>query len=186
VFVDAAVSGSLAIEDRLMLMQAVTALQRGDVLLVAKRDRLGRDFIEVALTERLVLKRGARVVSAAGEGTDNDDPSSVLTRHMLDIFAEHERALVSARTKAALAVKRARGERLGTIPLGYQLAPHSKEHLVPAPAEQRLLARMRTLRDGGLTYRQIQEALRLEGWTTRRGTPMRFQYVARALKVQAS
>ena len=40
-FVDAGTSGSLAIEDRPVLLDAVAALRRGDVLLVAKRDRLG-------------------------------------------------------------------------------------------------------------------------------------------------
>jgi DNA invertase Pin-like site-specific DNA recombinase len=77
--VDAGTSGSLSIEDRPVLLDAVATLKRGDCLLVAKRERLGRDVIAVALIERLVSKRGARVVSAAGEGTDTeDDPSSVL------------------------------------------------------------------------------------------------------------
>lgn len=58
-FVDAGTSGSLAIEDRPVLLDAVTALKRGDVLLVAKRDRLGRDVIAVAMIERLIAKRGA-------------------------------------------------------------------------------------------------------------------------------
>ena len=75
-FVDAGTSGSLAIEDRPVLLDAVAAVRRGDVLLVAKRDRLGRDVIAVAMIERLIAKRGARVVSAAGEGTDSDDPAA--------------------------------------------------------------------------------------------------------------
>ena len=41
-----------------MLLEAVAALKCGDVLLVAKRDRLGRDVIAVAMIERLVSKRG--------------------------------------------------------------------------------------------------------------------------------
>src|SRR6187455_734469 len=80
VFVDAGTSGKLAIEDRPVLMEAVGALRRGDVLLVAKRDRLARDVIAIALIERLIAKRGARVISAAGEGTDSDDPSGMLMR----------------------------------------------------------------------------------------------------------
>lgn len=72
VFVDAGTSGSLGIEDRPVLLEAVAALRRGDVLLVSKRDRIGRDVVAVALIERLISKRGARVVSAAGEGTESD------------------------------------------------------------------------------------------------------------------
>src|SRR2546426_77525 len=54
VFEDAGKSGSLAIEDRPVLLEAVSALRRGDVLLVAKRDRIGRDVIAVAMIERLI------------------------------------------------------------------------------------------------------------------------------------
>src|ERR1700732_602961 len=68
VFVDPGPSGSLALAVRPVLMEAVSALKRGDVLLIAKRDRLGRDVIEVAMIERLITKRGARIISAAGEG----------------------------------------------------------------------------------------------------------------------
>jgi DNA invertase Pin-like site-specific DNA recombinase len=73
--VDAGTSGSLAIEDRPVLVDAVAVLRRGDVLLVAKRDRLRRDVIAVAMIERLIATRGARIVSAAGEGTESDDPA---------------------------------------------------------------------------------------------------------------
>jgi len=48
VFVDAGTSGRLGIEHRPVLLDAVGTLKRGDVLLVAKRDRLGRDVIAVA------------------------------------------------------------------------------------------------------------------------------------------
>jgi DNA invertase Pin-like site-specific DNA recombinase len=104
-------------------MEAVSALKRGDVLIVAKRDRLGRDVIEVALIERLVSKRGARVVSAAGEGTESDDPSGLLMRRLIDSFAEYERLIIGARTKSALAAKRRRVERTSRFaPYGFQIA----------------------------------------------------------------
>ena len=48
------------------------ALGKGDVLIVAKRDRLGRDVLNVAMFERLAERKGARIVSAAGEGTDTN------------------------------------------------------------------------------------------------------------------
>lgn len=182
-FEDPAVCGATALDDRPVLMEAVTALRRGDVLLVAKRDRLSRDHLEAGLIERLVQKRGARVVSAAGEGTADDEPSSVFTRHVMDAVAELELSLIRARTKAGLTAKRARGERAGTVPYGYQLASdHPKEQRIePAPVEQRLLAQMRASRAAGQTYEQIAAGLRAAGATTRKGTPWRFQYVARLL-----
>src|SRR5579872_6505793 len=112
IFSDEGLSGSLSLEERPQLLAAVDALSRGDVLLVAKRDRLGRDVVAVALIERLVARKGARVVSAAGEGTDAEDPTALLMRRIVDSFAEYERLLIGARTKAALKAKRARGERV--------------------------------------------------------------------------
>ena len=90
VFSDPGISGSAGIDKRPGLMSALEALGKGDVLLVAKRDRLGRDPLIVAMIEAAVERSGARVVSAAGEGTDSDDPSQVLMRRIIDAFAEYD------------------------------------------------------------------------------------------------
>jgi len=181
VFTDAGVSGALPIAGRPGLLAAVAALHKHDVLLVAKRDRLGRDVIEVALIERLIRKRGGRVVSAGGEGTDNDDPSSVLLRRLIDSFAEYERLLIAARTKAALDVKHAKGERTGMLPFGSQLGADGV-HLEPAPVELRIAATIRALHDACHSTRQIADTLNARGMTTRRGTPWRHEYVAHHLR----
>jgi DNA invertase Pin-like site-specific DNA recombinase len=182
IFTDAGTSGSLAIEDRPVLLDAVTALKRGDVLLVAKRDRLGRDVIAVALIERLIAKRGARVVSAAGEGTDSDDPAALLMRRLIDSFAEYERALIAARTRAALAAKRRKGERVsGIVPFGYRLESDGRR-LQVEPGEQATVARIRGLRASGASLRDIAARLNQEGLRTRSGSLWRFEYVRRTLK----
>lgn len=59
------------------------------MLIVAKRDRLGRDPMVVAMIESAVKRKGARIVSAAGEGTDSDSPTDILMRRMVDAFAEY-------------------------------------------------------------------------------------------------
>jgi DNA invertase Pin-like site-specific DNA recombinase len=182
VFVDAGTSGKLAIEDRPVLLDAVATLKRGDVLLVAKRDRLGRDVIAVAMIERLVTKRGARVVSAAGEGTETDDPAALLMRRLIDSFAEYERALIAARTRAALAAKRRRGERVsGQLPFGYTLAADGRT-LDPHDGEQRTLARIRALRTSGRSMQAIADALNADGVRTRAGSIWRFEYVRGLLR----
>jgi site-specific DNA recombinase len=182
VFVDSGVSGKLGIEDRPVLLYAVGSLRRGDVLLVAKRDRLGRDVIAVALIERLIGKRGARVVSAAGEGTDNDDPSGMLMRRLIDSFAEYERLIIGARTKAALAAKRRKGERVsGIMPFGYRLAKNHRD-LDVEPREQKTLARVRALRSAGHSLRDIARMLNDRGDRTRAGGEWRFEYVRNLLR----
>jgi DNA invertase Pin-like site-specific DNA recombinase len=184
-FVDGGSSGKLGIEDRPVLLDAVAALRRGDVLLVAKRDRLGRDVIAVAMIERLVAKRGARVISAAGEGTESDDPAGVLMRRLIDSFAEYERLIISARTRAALAAKRRRGERVsGIVPFGYRLAADGRT-LEGHTQEAEALATIQRLRAEGQSLRAIADALNAAGVPTRARTPWRFEYVPNLLRSAA-
>jgi DNA invertase Pin-like site-specific DNA recombinase len=167
-FTDAGVSGSTSLEDRPQLLQAVNSLSTGDVLLVAKRDRLGRDVVAVAMMEAAVARRNARIVSAAGEGTDGNDPASQLMRTMVDAFAEYERNIIRSRTKAALGAKKARGERVGSIPYGYRLAADGVR-LEEDEAEQAVLVAVATMRAQGLSLRAIATALEAQGYTNRNG-----------------
>jgi len=179
VFVDV-ISGGKAHQSRPQLLEAVGALHRGEVLLVAKRDRLGRNVFEMAMIERLVQKQRARVVSAAGEG-NGDEPADWLMRQMVDTFAQYERILIAKRTKDALAVLRANNERAGNLPFGLQLAADGK-HLEPAPVEQRIDATIRALAATVHSSKAITATLNAAGYTTRKGTPWRPEYVSRRLR----
>jgi site-specific DNA recombinase len=81
-------------------------------LVVAKRDRLARDVAVSALIERAVRESGARIVSADGVG-NGDGAADAFLRAILDAAAAYERELIRARTRAAMAVKRAKSERSG-------------------------------------------------------------------------
>ena len=168
---DAGVSGGAAIADRAELLVALAALREhgAGVFVVAKRDRLARDVMAAAMIERMAADAGARVVSAAGEGTDSDDPSSVLMRRMVDALAEYERALIAARTRAALAVKRSRGEATSHAPYGFRAEGGV---LVADEAEQGVIARVREARSRGLTVRAIADELRAAGIVSRGGRPL--------------
>ena len=179
---DEGVSGGAALDARPGLLAALDALTRGDVLVVAKRDRLGRDVFNVAMAERLAARKGGRIVSAAGEGTDGDGPADILMRQMIDAFAQFERAVIGTRTKAALQAKRARGFRAGTVPFGYMA--DSDGRLAENSAEQRVLSLVRELRGAGFTLQAIADELNAQGYTTRKGTAWRHQYV-RAFVVAA-
>ena len=162
VFQDAGVSGATGLDKRPGLLTAIAALTKGDILVVAKRDRLGRDPIAVAMIERAVARKGARIVSAAGEGTDSDDPSAILMRRMIDAFSEYERLVIGARTKAALGAKKARGERSGSIPYGYQLAADGV-HLEKNAKEQEIIRIIERLHAAGESYRAIGAELTARG-----------------------
>jgi DNA invertase Pin-like site-specific DNA recombinase len=142
----------------------------GDALILAKRERSGRDVIGVAMIERLIAKRGARVVSAAGERSDSDDPAGVLIRRLFDSFSEYERLLCRSRTRAALAAKRRGGERISRFaPYGFQLAADGRR-LERDATEQQTVQAIRAHRAAGLTFQAIAEALNCAGLRTRCGS----------------
>jgi len=179
VFTDAAVSGAAPWEECPGLLDALNTIDADTVLLVAKRDRLGRDTFRLAMIQAETQKRHARIVSAAGEGTATDEPADVLMRHIIDAFGEYERLIIAARTRAALAAKRNRKERLGTTPLGYITL--SDGELVPEPEEQATVKRARELRSEGCSLRSIAATLTDEGRKTKRGGTWQANTVAKVL-----
>jgi DNA invertase Pin-like site-specific DNA recombinase len=133
------VSGKTPLADREKLTEAMAVVVGGkaEVLLVAKLDRLSRDPLNMLIIEKTIEKAGGRVVSCAGEGTATDDPADVLMRRVMAAVGENEAAMISQRTRVALAAKKARGERLGRPPFGF--AVHEDE-LVPGPLFPELAA----------------------------------------------
>lgn len=164
VFTAVGISGAATLDKRTELLAAVDALKvhGAAVLVVAKRDRLARDVMVSAMVERLVAKAGAAVVSATGAG-NGEGPEAQLMRHMVDAFAQYERALIASRTRAALAVKRSRGEKTGgAVPFGFRLDDDGRT-LVADELEQRVVARIHRLRAEGVSFRRIAAALNDDG-----------------------
>ena len=179
-FTDAGVSGGLALEYRPALIAAVDMVGAGDILLVAKRDRLGRDVLNVAMVERLVERRGGRVYSAAGEGTDDDGPTGQLMRTMVDAFAAYERAIIRNRTKSAMAAAKKRGQRVGCVPWGHRVGDDGRT-LVPNATERDVLAEIHRLRARGYALISIADELNGRGWRNRQGRPWQASFIAQLL-----
>ena len=163
---DLGVSGAAPLDRRPGLLEAIDALEPSGatVLLVAKRDRLARDFIVAAMIEASVAREGARVASVAEAGTEGggDDPSAFLMRSLVDVFAQYERLMIRNRTRAALAVKRARGERVGQVPYGSRVAADGV-HLEEHPEEARVVELVGELHTAGVSTRAIAARLDEEG-----------------------
>jgi DNA invertase Pin-like site-specific DNA recombinase len=159
---DEGISGSTGLDKRPALMEAIASLGNGDILLVAKRDRLGRDPIAVAMIEAAAKRKHAKIMSVAGEGSDSDDPTAVLMRRMVDAFAEFERNIIRERTSAAMQAKKRKNERVGHIPFGYRLAEDGL-HIVKESHEQSILDQIKGLMDKGLSTRKIAEEMNRRG-----------------------
>jgi len=185
---EAGVSGGAAIEKRAGLLEAVDAVPKGGVLLVAKLDRLGRDRFVQAWVEKELAVRGARVVSAAGEGTDTDDDiGGLILRRVTEMFAEVEREQIRVRTRSALAAKRRRGEKLGGhVPLGFdvELDSNGKKRLVPSQQDQKALKLMQELHAKGYSLRAIGAELHKRGHRTKGGGKWHAKVIRSALQRQ--
>ena len=109
-------------DDRPQLAACLKALRAGDILMVWKLDRLGRDLRHLVnivhdLTERGV---GLKVLTGQGAAIDTTTASGKLVFGIFAALAEYERELISERTVAGLTAARARG-RKGGAP--YKMTP---------------------------------------------------------------
>lgn len=173
-------SGGTPVEDRPGLLDALAGLKThgAGLLVFAKRDRIARDVVVAATVERLAKDAGARVVTADGVSAD-DTPEGALMRTLLDAFAAYERAVIRARTRAALAVKRGKGEHCGgDAPFGWRV---DAGRLVAEPDEQAIVARARSLRASGLSLRAVTRSLDAAGLRSRVGRPFGLTQVVRML-----
>ena len=122
-------SGGFAIEPRSMIAETISgstpALQRpgfaklldrleaGDVLIVTKLDRLGRNAMDVRATVELLAERGVRVHCLALGGVDLTSPAGKMTMAVIAAVAEFERDLLIERTQAGLKRAKAAGKVVG-------------------------------------------------------------------------
>ena len=125
-------------------------------------------------------KCGADLVSLT-EKIDTTTAAGKMVFRMLAVLNEFERDQVSERTKAALAHKKSKGERIGTVPYGYSVADNGIA-LVENIQEQTILKDIQALRRDGYKLREITEQLNNQGLLTRRGSEWRVQYIHNLLK----
>lgn len=181
---DQGVSGGSDVDERPALAAALGELRptEAGILVVARRDRLARDVAIAAAIERAADACGASVASAEGV-SNGDSPAEQFLRTILDAAAAYERSLIRARTKAALAAKKARGERAGQVPYGF--VAEAGGRLVPCHVEQEVLADVRSLRAGGKSLRRIVAELAAAGRVSRTGRPFALTQVANMVRAAA-
>ncbi|MGB5831469.1 MAG: recombinase family protein [Thiohalocapsa sp.] len=105
-------------DDRPGLIACLKALQPGNVLVVWKLDRLGRDLKHLVNTIDELSQRdvGFKVLTGAGAQIDTTMANGRLVFGIFAALSEFEAELISERTRAGLAAARARGRRGGRPP----------------------------------------------------------------------
>ncbi len=160
IYSDPDVSSRVQMSKRMGLQDMLKNVLENDVLVTFKLDRLSRDIIEMVTIYRMIIARKAQVYSLG-------EPN--IEAWMLGIFAsiaQKERENISERTKAKLAEKKAKGERLGRVPYGLTLDEYG--NLAINVQEASLIKIMHEYRyDKRMTFRAIANALNAEGYRNR-------------------
>jgi len=110
------ISGSVAIVRRKGFSRLLDKMEKGDVLIVTKLDRLGRDAIDVSTTVANLEQKGIRVYCLALGGVDLTSSAGKLTMGVINAVAQFERDLLIERTQSGLARAKAEGKILGRPP----------------------------------------------------------------------
>lgn len=144
-------TASGAARDRAELARLLDQLRAGDVVVVAKYDRLARSLRDLLDIVEVIGARGAGFRSLAEE-IDTTTPAGRLVFHVFASIAEFERARIAERTREGLAAARKRG-RIGGRPRA----------LSPAQADE-----VRAMKEAGRPLSEIARLFRVSLSTVRR------------------
>lgn len=167
VHVDAGLSGKRS-DNRPALQAALDEVcSKKGVLVVYSLSRLARSTKDT-LTIADRLERSGADLASISEKIDTTSAAGKMVFRMLAVLAEFERDLVSERTTVAMQHKRNQGERVGTVPYGFELCADGFT-LRRNENEQRVLELINELRADGFTLRAIAAELTRRGVMTKKG-----------------
>ncbi|RJP65838.1 MAG: recombinase family protein [Comamonadaceae bacterium] len=107
------ISGSVPASQRPAFGLLVGKLEEGDILVVTKLDRLGRNAMDVRATVEALAGLGVRVHCLALGGMDLGSPAGKMTMGVIAAVAEFERDLLLERTHTGIARAKAEGKHMG-------------------------------------------------------------------------
>ncbi len=107
------ISGSVAASERPGFSKLLDRMENGDVLIVTKLDRLGRNAMDIRKTVEQLATSDIRVHCLALGGVDLTSPAGKMTMQVISAVAEFERDLLLERTHSGIARAKAAGKRFG-------------------------------------------------------------------------
>jgi DNA invertase Pin-like site-specific DNA recombinase len=163
-FYDPAVSGVDPSETRPGFAALLDQIEGNGVRVVLIEDptRFARDLIAQELGVLLLIKRGVRVLTAAGDDlTDTSDPSRVMMRQIAGAFAQYEKARLVARLKRSRDRKKVETGKCGG----------RRSHAEARPEVVALAKKLRRKRPKGTqqSLREIAAELEKRGYLNERG-----------------
>ena len=107
------VSGSVEAMSRKGFARLLIQMEAGDILIVTKLDRLGRNAMDVRATVEGLALTGVKVHCLALGSLDLTSAAGKMTMGVINAVAEFERDLLIERTQSGLARAKADGKTLG-------------------------------------------------------------------------
>ena len=107
------ISGSVAASERPGFIRLLDRMENGDVMIVTKRDRLGRNAMDIRKTVEQLASSDIRVHCLALGGVDLTSAAGRMTMQVISAVAEFERDLLLERTHSGIARAKAAGKRFG-------------------------------------------------------------------------
>jgi putative DNA-invertase from lambdoid prophage Rac len=114
--IEESISGSVAAKERPGFTKLIDRMESGDILVVTKLDRLGRNAMDVRATIEQLSSHGVRVHCLALGGVDLTSPAGKMTMQVIAAVAEFERDLLIERTQSGINRAKAAGKQFGRPP----------------------------------------------------------------------
>ena len=114
--VEETISGSVPAKKRPGFIKLIDRMESGDVLVVTKLDRLGRNAMDVRSTVERLSDSGVRVHCLALGGVDLTSAAGKMTMQVIAAVAEFERDLLIERTHSGISRAKGAGKRFGRPP----------------------------------------------------------------------
>ena len=114
--IEESISGSVAAKERPGFTKLIDRMESGDILVVTKLDRLGRNAMDVRATVEQLASLGVRVHCLALGGVDLTSPAGKMTMQVIAAVAEFERDLLIERTQSGINRAKVAGKPFGRPP----------------------------------------------------------------------
>ena len=126
-FVEEHISGSVAASERPGFIRLLDRMESGDVLIVTKLDRLGRNAMDIRKTVEQLAASDIRVHCLALGGVDLTSSAGRMTMQVIGAVAEFERDLLIERTQAGIEWAKAAGRHPGRP---FSLTPEQRREIL--------------------------------------------------------
>ncbi|MCK5294899.1 MAG: recombinase family protein [Arcobacteraceae bacterium] len=173
------VSGAAPLHKRKALLAMLEVLQKGDMVVVLRLDRISRDTVQSGWIRYEIQKKGATLVTLENRKKDN---TSKLIENILLAFAQYEKETTIWRINKAFENKKSKGEALGGkwAKYGYKFYfEDGIKKIKECEIEQKVIYRIKQFKD--ISTQRIANILANDGVLGKSGKPIQKKQVQRIL-----